>query len=141
MPRAPPSPPAPPSSAARWRRCATRGFQGITLRDLLSAWAGGPAPWARPVVLTFDDGLRSVAAEAAPILRDVGFRATVFVVAGRGGGDNQWPGQAAWAPRQDLLTAADLSDLCGKAGRWARTASPTPPSPDLDRSPGRKTRS
>jgi peptidoglycan/xylan/chitin deacetylase (PgdA/CDA1 family) len=88
-----------------------RGFQGITLGELLAAWAGGPAPWSRPVVLTFDDGLRTVAAEAAPILRDVGFRATVFVVAGRCGGDNQWPGQAAWAPRQDLLTAAHLADL------------------------------
>jgi peptidoglycan/xylan/chitin deacetylase (PgdA/CDA1 family) len=88
-----------------------RGFQGITLGELLAAWAGGPAPWPRPLVLTFDDGLRSVSTEAAPVLRDIGFRATVFVVAGRCGGDNQWPGQAAWAPRQDLLTAADLGDL------------------------------
>lgn len=88
-----------------------RGFQGITLRELLDAWDGGRAPWPRPVVLTFDDGLRTVATEAAPILRELGFRATVFAVAGRSGGDNQWPGQASWAPRQDLLTAADLRGL------------------------------
>ena len=88
-----------------------RGFQGITLRELLAAWDGAPAPWPRPVVLTFDDGLRSVATEAAPVLREMGFRATVFAVAGRCGTDNQWAGQAAWAPRQDLLTAGDLATL------------------------------
>jgi peptidoglycan/xylan/chitin deacetylase (PgdA/CDA1 family) len=87
------------------------GFQGITLRELLAAWDGGPAPWPRPVVLTFDDGLRTVATEAAPVMRDFGFRATVFAVAGRSGTDNQWAGQASWAPGQGLLTAADLAGL------------------------------
>jgi peptidoglycan/xylan/chitin deacetylase (PgdA/CDA1 family) len=88
-----------------------RGFQGVTLRELLAAWDGGPAPWPRPVVLTFDDGLRTAAMAAAPVLREMGFRATVFAVAGRTGRDNRWPGQAAWAPTEDLLTSADLGDL------------------------------
>jgi peptidoglycan/xylan/chitin deacetylase (PgdA/CDA1 family) len=88
-----------------------RGFQGITLRELLAAWDGEAAPSGRPVVLTFDDGLRTAVTEAAPVLREMGFRATVFAVAGRSGGDNRWPGQAAWAPREDLLTSADLRDL------------------------------
>ncbi|OLC38965.1 MAG: hypothetical protein AUH81_03015 [Candidatus Rokubacteria bacterium 13_1_40CM_4_69_5] len=88
-----------------------RGFQGITLRALLAAWGGGPAPRARPVVLTFDDGLRSVLEHAAPVLREAGFQATVFAVAGRCGTDNGWPGQPAWAPRQALLSFAELRDL------------------------------
>src|SRR5262249_56671775 len=62
-------------------------------------------------VLTFDDGLSNVAVHAAPALRDAGFRATVFAVAGRCGSDNDWPGQPAWVPRQELLSFDDLRGL------------------------------
>jgi len=87
------------------------GFQTITLAELLAAWDGtGDVPW-QPVALTFDDGLCSVAMHAAPVLRDAGFRATIFAVAGRCGSNNDWPGQPAWVPRQGLLRFHDLREL------------------------------
>jgi peptidoglycan/xylan/chitin deacetylase (PgdA/CDA1 family) len=90
------------------------GFEALTLRALLDAWTTGTAPPRKPVVLTFDDGLRTVMTEAVPVLRGVSFAATVFAVAGRLGGDNGWPGQAAWAPRQDLLAADELAGLASE---------------------------
>jgi len=89
------------------------GFEAITLAELLAAWDGEAAAPERPIVLTFDDSLSSVAVHAVPVLSEAGFRATVFVVAGRCGGDNDWPGQPAWVPRQELLSFDDLRELAG----------------------------
>jgi peptidoglycan/xylan/chitin deacetylase (PgdA/CDA1 family) len=45
-----------------------------------------------------------------PRLVGVGFSATLFVVAGRIGGEADWPGLPPGAPRERLLDAAALSD-------------------------------
>jgi peptidoglycan/xylan/chitin deacetylase (PgdA/CDA1 family) len=61
---------------------------------------------SRPRVgLTFDDGYQDFLTEALPVLIEHGFTATVFVVAGRLGGDNGWdhPG-----PRKALMTARQV---------------------------------
>jgi peptidoglycan/xylan/chitin deacetylase (PgdA/CDA1 family) len=42
------------------------------------------------VAITFDDGFRSVATEAAPVLRERGWPAVVFVVSDRVGQTNDW---------------------------------------------------
>lgn len=87
-----------------------RGYRGVALGDLLAAWRGEKTLESRPVVLTFDDGLRNTAEEAAPVLGALGFRATIFVVAGCCGRTNDWPGQ--WRiPRLPLLTLAELAGL------------------------------
>jgi len=51
----------------------------ISLDDWRAALAGGPPLPARPVLMTFDDGYRSVATMAAPILGAHGLPAAVFV--------------------------------------------------------------
>jgi peptidoglycan/xylan/chitin deacetylase (PgdA/CDA1 family) len=63
------------------------------------------------VALTFDDGFESVVREAAPLLLERGLRATVFCVAGRLGGTNNWPTARPGAPNVKLARAADLSKL------------------------------
>lgn len=90
-----------------------KGFSGISLGRLLDAWEGrAPLP-ARPAVLTFDDAFRNFGEAARPVLEAAGFSATVFAVAGRCGGTNDWPGQLARVPRLPLLSAAELRDLAG----------------------------
>jgi peptidoglycan/xylan/chitin deacetylase (PgdA/CDA1 family) len=88
-----------------------RGYRGIALGDLLEAWEGRGGSVERPVVLTFDDGFRSTAEEAGPVLRELGFRATVFVVAGHCGKTNDWPTQPPSIPRLPLLSFAELRGL------------------------------
>jgi peptidoglycan/xylan/chitin deacetylase (PgdA/CDA1 family) len=92
-----------------------RGFHGIGLGHLLSGWQGRRDLPRRPVVLTFDDGFRSVLEEAVPVLTELGFSATIFVVAGYCGGTNDWPSQPPALPRLPLLSWADLRAL-GAAG-------------------------
>jgi peptidoglycan/xylan/chitin deacetylase (PgdA/CDA1 family) len=87
------------------------GFQGICLSDLFDAWEGKRVLPERPVVLTFDDGLRNVGEQAIPVLQEVGFQATLFAVAGYCGRTNDWPGQPARIPRLPLLSVAELRGL------------------------------
>jgi len=57
-----------------------QGYQAITLYDLLyHLTQGAPLP-DKPVILTFDDGYRDNYDHAFPLLRQVGFTATFFVI-------------------------------------------------------------
>jgi peptidoglycan/xylan/chitin deacetylase (PgdA/CDA1 family) len=82
----------------RWLRRS--GLRGTSMGELLAAWRSGSAEGL--VGLTFDDGYADFAANALPVLRRHGCTATVFVLAGRLGGDNEWD---ADGPRKALMTA------------------------------------
>lgn len=69
----------------------------LTLDELLAPTA------ARGVALTFDDGLRSVATAALPVLRERNLPAHLFLTTGAVGGDNIWPGGRGIAPRMPML--------------------------------------
>jgi peptidoglycan/xylan/chitin deacetylase (PgdA/CDA1 family) len=79
------------------------GRRGVAVRELLRARAAGDP--RRLVGLTFDDGYADFVTDALPVLAHFGCTATVFVLAGRLGGDNAWdrPG-----PVKALMTAADV---------------------------------
>lgn len=89
---------------------AAAGWRGCTLSEALAAYQSFRST-ERLVALTFDDGYRNVATSGLPILTKYGFNATVFVIAGRCGSDNQWPGQADWVPPQPLLDWEELAAL------------------------------
>jgi peptidoglycan/xylan/chitin deacetylase (PgdA/CDA1 family) len=61
----------------------------------------------RVFAITFDDATRDFGELAHPVLRDLGFTATVFVVAGKVGGHADWS-KAADVP---LLATDELRDL------------------------------
>jgi peptidoglycan/xylan/chitin deacetylase (PgdA/CDA1 family) len=56
------------------------------------------------IALTFDDGFRNFFEHAFPVLQKLRFPATVFVVSGYCGGQNNWPSQ----PRNNGIPSADL---------------------------------
>ncbi len=99
---------------------ARRGLRGVAVRDLLAARPPGPdgpaghgsraagATGPGLVGLTFDDGYADFAEHALPVLRRYGFGATVFAIAGRLGGENEWDPEG---PRKPLLTGAQLGQL------------------------------
>lgn len=87
------------------------GYQGVALRDLVeSTERNSPAKGTRRVAITFDDGYRGVLANALPALQARGFAATVFVVADRIGGVNDWDGES---PGEPLLAASEIRALHG----------------------------
>jgi peptidoglycan/xylan/chitin deacetylase (PgdA/CDA1 family) len=86
------------------------GYAFQTLDDC-AEWLAGRRPMpARSVAVTFDDGYRNVAQVALPILGELEVPAAVFVIAGRLGSDNQWPGQWGSVPRMPLMSAADVRE-------------------------------
>jgi peptidoglycan/xylan/chitin deacetylase (PgdA/CDA1 family) len=56
-----------------------QGFRAITVAEARRVFQSGVKPTAPMVAISFDDGYRSVFEEALPVLRDLGFGATVFV--------------------------------------------------------------
>lgn len=88
----------------RWLR--RRGLRGVSMGELLQAAAAGRA--RRLVGLTFDDGYQDFITTAMPVLQRFGFTATIFVLAGRLGGENEWsrPG-----PSKALLTAGEIVQI------------------------------
>jgi peptidoglycan/xylan/chitin deacetylase (PgdA/CDA1 family) len=69
---------------------ARHGCQAMTVSALVRCLDGAAPLPERPVVITFDDGLRDFLTGALPILRDHGFPATLYVVSGRIGETSTW---------------------------------------------------
>jgi peptidoglycan/xylan/chitin deacetylase (PgdA/CDA1 family) len=89
------------------------GFSFVTL-DACAGWLAGDASLpSRSVAITFDDGDASVAEVALPMLAERRVPAAVFVVNGRLGQDNQWPGQWRSVPRRRLIDRDELKALVG----------------------------
>lgn len=100
--------------ARTMRRLARDGWRTLSEAEALAGRQAGRWP-ARSFVLHFDDGFASVKTHAWPVLQDLGFTATVFVVSEWVGRTNDWPGQPASVPRAPLMTWDDLGML-GAAG-------------------------
>lgn len=66
------------------------------------------------IALTFDDGFVNFASGAWPVLRRLGFPATLFVVSGRVGTTNGWDHLGAAAPELPLLGWEELRRLAGE---------------------------
>lgn len=62
-----------------------RGFRTVALDDVVASLRRGTELPSRAVVMTFDDGYRSVYDEAFPVLQEHGMTATVFVTVGASG--------------------------------------------------------
>jgi peptidoglycan/xylan/chitin deacetylase (PgdA/CDA1 family) len=87
------------------------GHSIVSLRELLETSAPDT------VALTFDDGMASLAAEAAPMLSAEGVSATLFLTTGYVGRDNHWPSQPPSAPRLPMLDWGQVESL--QAAGWA----------------------
>ena len=64
---------APDDFAAEMRWLLEQGFQAVTLDELHRGWREGSSLPAKPVVISFDDGLETQFTEALPVLRDLGW--------------------------------------------------------------------
>ena len=96
----------PPRFEQQMRWLSRRGWRGVSMAELLAARAAGAGKGL--IGLTFDDGYADFAEHALPVLRRYGFTATVFVIAGRLGGDNAWDPAG---PRKPLLGADQVRRL------------------------------
>lgn len=114
------------------------GYAFHTLDDCADWLEGKRSLPARSVAVTFDDGYRSVVETALPLLVELGVPATVFVIAGRLGSDNCWPGQWSSIPRMPLMSAADVRDAASAgmavgAHSWTHASLPDLEEPEMAR--------
>lgn len=98
------------SFASQMAWLARRGFEAISLNDLINARANQRPLPRRPVIITFDDGYQDVADNAVPILQQHGFTAHVFLIPGLVGRTSEWDmADYEWAfPLFDWETAREL---------------------------------
>lgn len=86
-------------------------FNVISLKDITQCiYEKRPFP-PRAVGITFDDGFKNVYNVAYPILKKFGFMATVFLVTGYCGQNNQWKGQPKGIPTLDLLCWDEIFEM------------------------------
>jgi peptidoglycan/xylan/chitin deacetylase (PgdA/CDA1 family) len=88
-------------------RLVGSGFVGVDL----GSWAANGRPRvSRGFAVTFDDGLRSILAGAS-VLKRHAVPATIFLVTGRVGLDNDWAGQPSWVSRAPMLDRSEIAEL------------------------------
>lgn len=85
------------------------GYQVLSLAGLTSSLRVGRKLVSRTVVITFDDGFVNNLTVALSILKDFGFKATVFVATGHCGGSNVW--RHSSSPRCPILTWPQVLQL------------------------------
>lgn len=92
-------------------RLRDAGFMFVSLDQCAEWLAGSRVMPARAAAITFDDGYASVATRAVPYLAAQGIPCTVFLIAGRIGGDNRWPGQWTSIPTLPLVDRQAVLDM------------------------------
>jgi peptidoglycan/xylan/chitin deacetylase (PgdA/CDA1 family) len=75
---------------ARW------GWKALTLSEFEQRLQRGVVPSCNQFLLTFDDGYASLAEHVYPVLADLGFTATTFVITDYVGGTNTWDVRYTW---------------------------------------------
>ena len=86
-----------------------RRLSGVSMRELY--WAARAGQTNGLIGLTFDDGYEDFFTTALPILKSLDFSATVFVVAGRLGGENTWEHRHGSRPKLKLLDAEGIREV------------------------------
>jgi len=72
------------------RRFSQKGWKTLTLGEAAARVKRGENLEKNRFCITFDDGMKSVRDEADPILREFGFRATLFVITNQVGARPNW---------------------------------------------------
>lgn len=112
--------------ARQLRLLALLGYRVVPYGELAMALRSG----SRTAVLTIDDGYADNGADAAAVLERRGFGATVFVVSGRLGADNDWSDVPPLRGRP-MLAAEDLRRLRGRGLEFGAHTRTHPALPDL----------
>ena len=88
-----------------------RSFEIISLTTLINRLRDNQHISNRTAVITFDDGFKNFYSVAYRTLMNHGFTATVFLVPGYFGKNNQWRGQLKGVPVLDLLNWEEVREM------------------------------
>jgi peptidoglycan/xylan/chitin deacetylase (PgdA/CDA1 family) len=91
--------------ASHMQTLAARGYTGVAIRDVVAWQRGATVHPQKPIAITFDDAYESVVTDGLPVLEALGWKATIYAVAGEIGGTNAWDSSA---PTAQLMDADQL---------------------------------
>lgn len=78
-------------------------FNVVSLEEIVSCIHENRHFPPRSVAITFDDGFKNNYDIAYPVLKEHGFKATIFLVTGYCGKNNRWQGQPAEIPVLEIM--------------------------------------
>jgi len=81
---------------------ARDGWKALSLSEFAAIAAGPTSPPPHAFFLSFDDGYAELAEHAYPVLADLGFTATTFLITDFVGGENRWDVQYTRRPLRHL---------------------------------------
>jgi peptidoglycan/xylan/chitin deacetylase (PgdA/CDA1 family) len=113
---------APDLFAAHLQWLRANGYTGLTVSQFVAAMPNGVLP-AKPVLLTFDDGLADFHTGAIPALQAHGFNATLYVATGYVGATSRWLAESGEGERP-MLTWRQIGELAAfgvECGAHTRT--------------------
>lgn len=87
------------------------GFQTISLKEITECIYNGRDFPKKSIAITFDDGFKNIYSKAFPVLKEFGFTATLFLISGKCGKDNQWDRQTKNIPRLVLLSWDEILEM------------------------------
>ena len=93
--------------AGQMKMLKRAGYSPITFPLLAAARAGTAALPSKPVLLTFDDGYANLKTNVFPLMEQLGFAYTIFLVSERVGTTNDWVASEGYEPTP-LLTWDDI---------------------------------
>lgn len=96
--------------AGQMKMLKRAGYTPITFQMLAEARAGTTALPQKPVLLTFDDGYLNLKTNVHPLLGELGFSYTVFLISERVGKTNEWVAAEGYEPTP-LLTWGDIGEM------------------------------
>lgn len=103
------------TSPAKFRRhmelLKEAGFRTVSLKEIINHIRNGKSFPGKSFAITFDDGFKNVYHEAFPVLKEYGFTATIFLVAGKCGGKNQWDNHSGNIPILDVLSWDEIVEM------------------------------
>lgn len=89
------------------------GFTSLHFKDLTKFW-DQEIPMSRfpkkPLILTFDDGYKDNLTTAQPLLKEMGFKATIFLLADHSIQENTWDADTGEKPHE-LMNLAEKKEL------------------------------
>lgn len=101
--------------AGQMRMLKRGGYTPIAFDALAAARAGTEMLPRRPILLTFDDGYANLRTNVHPLLQELGFPYTVFLVSGRVGKTNDWVVPDGYEATP-LLTWAEIAAMQADGG-------------------------
>lgn len=88
-----------------------RGWQSLSLSEMARFMQTRKFFPEKTFVITFDDGYENTYSEAFPILKQFGFKATIFLITDYCGRMNDWPGHSASIARRPLLSWPQIKEM------------------------------